>query len=324
MRRRVDLTAARARIIHHWVPFTALAAAGCVAVALAVAYSGGSSSDEHEPGRQSAKETVIPPPTQHSLTAAERRWPNAYNTGVPPGTKLTPSGSLTIVSDGVTISNLDVSGGISVRADNVTIERTRIRGGRIVLGTDYHGIMIRDVEIDGENEAAGVERVPAVGISGYTCVRCNVHGWNSGFDVGNDVTIVDSWVHDIGPPSAAHKTALGSNGGSHIVVKHNSLTCEVDGCSAAIAFYGDFAPIHDLLVTDNLFNSEGSYCSYSGTLDGKKYPNATDVRWTDNHYGRKFHPTCGIYGPATGWGTQGGNVWSGNVYDGSGKPIPAA
>ncbi|HVX47412.1 MAG TPA: hypothetical protein VHC49_26210 [Mycobacteriales bacterium] len=231
---------------------------------------------------------------------------------------------MTIDTDGVTVSNLDVHGGISVHANNVTIERTRLRGGRIVLGTDNHGIVIRDVEIDGQDQATGDDRVPAVGISGYTCIRCNIHGWNSGFDVSDNVTIVDSWVHDIGPPSDAHKTALGSNGGSHIVVRHNSLTCEVDGCSAAIAFYGDFAPIHDLLVTDNLFNSEGSYCSYSGTLDGKKFPLATDVRWTNNHYGREFHRTCGIYGPATGWGPQGGNVWSGNVYDGSGKAIPAA
>lgn len=250
-------------------------------------------------------------------------WPNASNTGVPAGTKLTPSKSISVTKDGTVISGLDVSGDITVRANNVTIEKTKVTGGHIDLGWDQHGIMITDVEVDGLGKAPADQRVPAIGSNGYTCIRCNVHGSNSGFDVRNDVTIKDSWAHDIGPASGVHKTAVGSNGADHVVIQHNVLSCEVSGCSAAIAFYGDFTPVNDVVVDGNLFNTAGSYCSYEGTLSGKAYPNATNIKWTNNHYGTQFHPTCGIYGPADGWGSQGGNVWSGNVWDGTNKAISA-
>ncbi|HVX47411.1 MAG TPA: DUF4082 domain-containing protein [Mycobacteriales bacterium] len=250
-------------------------------------------------------------------------WPNASNTGVPAGTKLTPHGSMDITKDGTVVSGLDVTGDITVRANNVVIEKTKVTGGRIDLGWSQHGVVIRDVEVDGQMKSPSDERVPAIGSNGYTCIRCNVHGWNSGFDVRDDVTITDSWAHDIGPANGVHKTALGSNGSNHVVVRHNVLSCEVSGCSAAIAFYGDFTPVNDITVDNNLFNTEGSYCSYEGTISGKKYPNATNVTWTNNHYGRKFHQTCGIYGPASGWGSGGGNVWSGNVWDDTNAAIPA-
>lgn len=264
-------------------------------------------------------ETPAPPVSTETSV-----WPDASNTGVPPGTKLTPSGSIEVTQDGTVLSGLAVSGNITVRANNVTIEKTRVRGGDIDLGWDQHGIMIRDVEVDGEYKAPSDQRLPAIGSNGYTCIRCNVHGWSSGFDVRNDVTILDSWAHDIGPASEAHKTAVGSNGANHVVIRHNTLSCESSGCSAAIAFYGDFTPINDVVVDHNLFNTEGSYCSYEGTSDGKKYPVATNIKWTNNHYGKKLHRECGIYGPADGWGVRAGNVWSGNVWDGTDKPVPAS
>jgi hypothetical protein len=273
--------------------------------------------------------TATPKPTPKPTTSAPPSsstsgWPNASNTGVPAGTKLTSSGPISVTKDGTVIDGKQVNGDITVRANNVTIENTKVLGGRIDLGWDQNGIMIKDVEVDGEGKSPSNERVPAIGSNGYTCIRCNVHGWNSGFDVRNNVTIEDSWAHDIGPASSTHKTALGSNGANHVVVRHNVLSCEVSGCSAAIAFYGDFTPVSNVVVDDNLFNTEGSYCSYEGTLSGKAYPVATNITWTNNHYGQVEHPTCGIYGPATGWGSGGGNVWSGNVWDGSNKPIAAS
>lgn len=266
-----------------------------------------------------SKPVVTPSP------GAEKVWPNASNTGVPAGTRLTPSGSITVTSDGTVLSNLRVSGSITVRANNVTIEKTKVIGGRIDLGWDQHGIVMTDVEVDGQDKAPPDERIPAIGSNGYTCIRCNVHGWNTGFDVRDNVVIEDSWSHDIGPPSEdGHFSSVGSNGANHVVIRHNVLSCEVSGCSAAIAFYGDFTPVSNVVVDNNLLNTEGSYCSYEGTLSQKKYPTATNIRWTNNHYGRRFHPRCGIYGPSTGWGNQGGNVWSGNVWDGTTTLIPAA
>ena len=52
--------------------------------------------------------------------------PNYGNVGVPAGTKLTSSGSITVSTPGTVINALDVSGTITVSADNVTIQNTRV------------------------------------------------------------------------------------------------------------------------------------------------------------------------------------------------------
>ena len=51
-------------------------------------------------------------------------WPDASNTGVPAGTTLTPSGSITVAVAGAVVSGLDVSGCLVIEADNVTIKDT--------------------------------------------------------------------------------------------------------------------------------------------------------------------------------------------------------
>ena len=52
--------------------------------------------------------------------------PAYRNVGVPAGTTLSPSGSITVSTDGTVINGLDVSGTISVNARNVTIQNTRV------------------------------------------------------------------------------------------------------------------------------------------------------------------------------------------------------
>ena len=47
------------------------------------------------------------------------------NVGVPAGTTLTPSGSITVSTPGNVISGLNVTGEIDVNANNVTIRNTR-------------------------------------------------------------------------------------------------------------------------------------------------------------------------------------------------------
>ena len=52
--------------------------------------------------------------------------PDANNTGVPPGTNLTPSGSMTITAAGAVISGRAITGAVTVDAPNVTIRNSRI------------------------------------------------------------------------------------------------------------------------------------------------------------------------------------------------------
>ncbi len=82
-------------------------------------------------------------------------------------------------------------------------------------------------------------------------------------------------------------------------------------------------PIDDVTIERNLFNTSGSYCTYAGSVDGKPYPEGTNIRYRDNMFGTKYMPKCGIYGPVVSWDDNAGNVWTGNIWqDGSGPVNP--
>lgn len=244
---------------------------------------------------------------------------------MPPGTSLTPSGSFTITQDGTVVNALDVTGIIYVRAKNVTIQNTRVRGcgpgGAIDVGYDNANgpVTVKDVELNGQ----GCGDYAMIGNSNYTCIRCNIYGARVGAAMDTTVVVRDSWIHDLVYVTASHMEAILSNGGNNYQVIHNNLECvggdDQGGCSAALAMFGDFGPIDNALVQYNLFNTSGSYCTYAGSAAGKPYPNGTNVRYLNNYFGKKYNPQCGLYGPATAWAFNAGNVWSDNVWaDGSG------
>ena len=130
---------------------------------------------------------------------------------------------------------------------------------------------------------------------GFTCLRCNVHGGASGIRLGDDTNVVDSFVHDECCDSTIHKTAVSGHGGVRDQVVHSTMDCAVQGCSAAFSLYGDFGPLDDVLVQNNLFNTTGSYCTYGGSTPAKPYPHATNIRYIDNRFGRKYTTKCGQY-----------------------------
>src|SRR5262249_6150972 len=52
--------------------------------------------------------------------------PAFHNVGVPPGTTLTNSGSMTVSTDGAVIDGMNITGSVSIVANNVTIQNSRI------------------------------------------------------------------------------------------------------------------------------------------------------------------------------------------------------
>jgi len=255
-----------------------------------------------------------------SSSAAAVTWPGPANTGVPEGIQLrVVHGNVTARAD---LRGLEIHGDLLVAANGITIRDVLVVGGRINVGYDHRNVKIIDTEVDGRGLADPDSMVSAVGDSGYTCIRCDVHGWSSGFWVGTDVTIENSWVHDLCCDSPSHKDAVGSNGGSDVVLRHNNLECAPVGCSAAIGLFGDQEPIADFVVEANLLNTTGSYCSYGGSVDHKAHPVSSGVRWIGNHYGRKFNPRCGLYGPSAYFDVGAhGNVWSENVWADDESPV---
>jgi len=84
----------------------------------------------------------------------------------------------------------------------------------------------------------------------------------------------------------------------------------------------DFSPVQNVTVDNNLLNG-GGYSLYGASGDGKAYSGQTvNIKVTNNHFGAKFYPQCGQYGPVTYFSpSASGNLWSGNVWDRTGAPL---
>src|SRR5262245_3590368 len=148
-------------------------------------------------------------------------WPDATNTGVPAGTQLaTVNGNLTIKTAGTVIDSQFIQGCVAVSAPGVIIRRSRIRctSSYAVLSSGYTGerLLIEDSEIDCLASDGRATRTTAIGDNNFTARWLNIHGCENGFDVDDDVTIQDSWIHDLlDDPVNAHtdgiQIAIGRN-----------------------------------------------------------------------------------------------------------------
>lgn len=270
-------------------------------------------------------------PSQDRACPAFPAFPDASCTGVIPGTVLKNCNGM-VQQDNVVLEGCLFTGGVTIEARNVTIKNSKIKGmvaADYILNWDLSGLKLIDVEIDGTGYVTA-NGESAIGYNNYSCLRCNIHGSGRGFNFANGVTITDSWAHDFTYVDGAHQSAAGSNGGSNNVVTHNRLDCGSQGCSGALVMYGDFDPVDNNVIKNNLFDG-GSYCLYGGSTgesSGKKYPHGTNIKILDNRFGKKYPSEggpsrCGWYGPVAAWENNAGNVWSGNAWeDGSGSVNP--
>lgn len=134
----------------------------------------------------------------------------------------------------------------------------------------------------------------------------------------------DAFIHDFACAPGDHSAALSANdGGIKIEVVHNNLDIH-SGCeTAAWEIAKDFGNYDDVLTEKNLFNG-GAYCAYAAVeIPGDSYPQATNIRFIDNVFGRKYEAECGQYGPIAQWGSKGGSVWRNNTW-GDGAKATAA
>jgi hypothetical protein len=183
---------------------------------------------------------------------------------------------------------------------------------------------------------AGTWSGGAVWGSHLTLLRVNVTGGQHSVHCSNDCVVEDSWLHDQYNPEGEefHNNAFLSNGGRNMVVRGSTLHCTAElndangGCTGDLSLFGDFGPIRNVTVENNLFkanNSSISYCLYGGHSPSKKYPIATGIVITGNVFERGANNKCGVYGPATSFQSSAeGNVWRDNVWDNGGAVSPGA
>jgi hypothetical protein len=254
------------------------------------------------------------------------RWPGAATTGVPSGTRLeVRTGTIKITKDGSVVEGLELHGDIVVLAKNVTIRNCRVIGAgdwailqRMEAGSG--GLTVEDTEISG-----GGGRPLEFGILNYagmlTVRRVDVHAMMSAVQTPQGL-VEESYFHDPKDFPGAHVTLVASGSGPRpgmsLTIRHNAIL-NPGGQTAAVALYQDFGLNHDVLVQGNLL-AGGGYTIYGGA---GKYGTPHHIRFIGNVFSRRYFPKGGAFGWGTTWDGSGpGNMWAGNVWEDTGKPVP--
>lgn len=233
--------------------------------------------------------------------------PGPDNTGVPPGTVLTPSGSITIATDGAVVEGLDIEGSVTVLANDVTIRKVRIRSSDYYpiryFDNDNTGLVVEDSEIEG----LSADVTAGISFANYTARRLNVHGGADGFKADANVLIEDCWVHDLFNGQDQHNDAVQSTGGKGVTIRHSDLS----GASNAAVQTGDLGgATEDLTIECSWLSGGGWTLNIRGT--GATVPRNTKI--LNNRFGRDHG-----YGP---WTIDDPNpTIEGNVYDDNEEPI---
>jgi Right handed beta helix region len=231
--------------------------------------------------------TTAAPSTQPPATADDGGFPGPSNTGVPPGTRLRPSGTVVVTEPGTVIEGLDITGTLDIRADDVEVRRTRIRSSGddwTVVGIEEGrtGIVIEDCEIDGLG-TSGWQDGGTTGIQGegVTIRRCDIHSVGDGMKAGSNTVFEDNWVHDLAAAGEPHYDGFQLDGGAeNVVVRHNAIS--VPDQTGAVNVGNTFGPISDVVIDGN-FLAGGTYTVY---VDGQFSNDAiTGVSVTNNRFG---------------------------------------
>jgi hypothetical protein len=270
------------------------------------------------PARRCSKSSQAPPRNRTPGPPANSPnppggWPNASNTGVPPGTTLRPTGGITVTQPGTVVDGVDTPW-IEVEAANVTIRNSRIHSSGFSLiynRTGSPGLVVEDSELIGE-DGTGISS------SNFTARRVEITGVENGCSIGGggNVTIVDSYIHDLDTSDGAHTDGCQIGEGAHdILFHHNYISPQGSGSpastSAIIMYTGDGTQNTRVRIENNLL--DGSRAAFA--LYAPRHP-ASDIYVNNNRFRRGvFGYTDSVRVPTRV------TEFNGNVDDLTGKPI---
>lgn len=231
----------------------------CFLVAVTPAFIACSSSDataekprttsERTSGYQSADKTWVGPRGKASPEGVPLEV-GAY------GKRKKISGDLTIDKSGETLQNIDVEGTIFVNADNITI--SNFRATQVTQDPTKKGMSLKDGTIDGQNKGGD-----GIQWSNFTAIRMNISRSFDGIKAQGNVTIRDSFIHDMyawkgsgaGAGDYTHNDCVQISAGKNILIERNWM----DNCgnNSAIFIDPDQGPIENVTVQHNYLNSGG-------------------------------------------------------------------
>lgn len=215
-----------------------------------------------------------------AVTVASSEYPSQADTGVPAGTTLRASGSLTITTPGTVIDGYDIAGTVAVRANDVTIRNSRIRGAAwwlVEVSDGLTGVTIDHCELDGRG-SSGLEN--SMGVAGPATVRSsNIYAVENGITPGSGSVIEGNYIHDLLAPGDPHYDGIQIDGGlANITIQHNTIINPHDQTSA-VMIDNYFGAVDNITVSDN-YLAGGGYTVYS---DGQfRSDPITDVSFINN------------------------------------------
>jgi hypothetical protein len=271
-------------------------------------------------------------------------YPDATNTGVPasvhlrsvpgqvssgPGWAYNPAGYVEVFGNGANLSGLYIPYDLDISASDVTISDDSI----VTTGTGDFGISLRhtaNVTVSHTSvhspDNTGPDRLQ-YGIkdiyadsSGTVLNADNI--WNTSTAIAiSEGTVENSYIHGFGYNPGDHCDGIASDAGSPLGLSiiHNTVLNGLDQTDA-IQLSQDFGPQMDATVSRNLL-AGGAYTIYAGDSSDPGTATPTNIVITGNRFSAIYHPKSGTFGPAAYVATGPGDIWSGNIWDATAKPI---
>jgi len=252
-------------------------------------------------------------------------FPNAGTTGVPPGTSLKPYGGPDEIKTAGTVIDGRTIGCIRVSAPGVVIRNSKVscNGSYAVYVEDgaFSGtpLTVEDSEVD-----CGLSGGNGFGEADITVRRVDIQGCENGFDINQNITIEDSYIHDLDTGGDAHTDGAqlasghfenGSlvKGARNVTFKHNTIFgMGANGAFGTSAIISNSGGDRDILIQGNLL-AGGAVALYC-----EQHTKGTNYRVFDNHFTTTFGPKVGFYGVSTDCSDE---EQSGNVYHESGRAL---
>lgn len=260
------------------------------------------------------------------LPSTSHAFPDKSNTGVPAGVELTDyKGPCAFATPGTVVEGQVITcDRVVILADNITIRSSLVRGW-IDLGSESARLTLEDSEVD-----AGDSMTPAVGFYNLTVRRSEVRGGQTSIQCASNCLIEDSLLHDqMDPVGQQHLGGYLSNGGSDVVLRHNTVACSPadngkgGGCTGSVQIFGDFAPLSNFRFENNLIKATpGGYCASFGYNPGANYGDRpTGIVVVGNVFERGSSGKCGVWGATTSF-LEGGkeNRFANNKWE-DGSPL---
>lgn len=243
-----------------------------------------------------------PPPTG---------FPGANNTGVPAGTVLTPYTGGAVNTPGTVIDGKTI-GCITIGAANVVIRNSKISCSgsyyAVQVQSNSASVLVEDSEIDCKSQNAN-----GAGRMNITLRRVDISLCENGLSVAHDVTVEDSYIHDLFMGNQAHADGMQfEQAAVNVRIVHNTIFgMGSNGAFGTSSLIADLTGHTNWLIERNLFGG-GAYTIYC--VAGK----GTNWIIRNNAFTTRFKSTVGYFGVATQCSDE---TQSGNYILETGQPI---